>query len=263
MNTTAHAHTRPTLAAAFPKQAAQIDTERPLIARAIAEHVTVSWNDTQELVLHCDDDPSHQLLITPSQYQYLRTVFPTFASLAVVLALAPNIITPELVLDACEKERQASREKAAPRNQLAMEQVLALGNWLAQPANTKLAADDTDPVVAAAATEALKFTVTVPNIVRARKALNIQKTKPATPDPQTDLVELARRVSILETDGQNLNDLARRLIRLEVDQPMEITTLSRTFRIQTDGINATIAALRDFVDKLSSRLAALETSATL
>lgn len=234
MNTTA----RPTLAAAFPKQAAQIDTERPLIARAIADHVTVSWTDTNELVLHCDDDPSHQLLSTPSQYQYLRTVFSQFAILAVTLA--PSI-TPELVLDACEKERQASREKAAPRNQLAMEQVLALGNWLAQPENTKLATDDTDPVVAAAATQALKFTVTVPNIVRARKALNIQKTKPAAPDPQTDLVELSRRVS-----------------RLEVDNPQEIMVLRQNFRVELTGINATITALRDLVDKLSSRLTALE-----
>ena len=242
MNTT----TRPTLAAAFPKQAAQIDTERPLISRAIAEHVTVSWTDTHELVLHCDDEPSHQLLTTSSQFQYLRSVFYEFTGLAVVLALAPNHITPELVLDACEKERQASRDKAAPRNQLAMEQVLALGNWLAQPANTKLATDDTDPVVAAAATQALNFTVTVPNIVRARKALNIQKAKPAAPDPQTDLVELARRVS-----------------RLEVDNPQEIMVLRQNLRVEVNGINATITALRDLVDKLSSRLAALETSATL
>jgi hypothetical protein len=114
---------------------------------------------------------------------------------------------------------------AAPRtnNTLKLKERVALMTWMETAENRKLVADDSDANAAAQATATLGFDVTPANIMSIRRVLGIEKTKPAAPPADLDLVTLHEKVQA---------------IGIEVE------------KIKADGTDATIALLKNRVNWL-------------
>jgi hypothetical protein len=171
----------PTIAAALPKLAAQIDTERPLIARAIADYVTVEINAaTEEVTLHVSDEASYDLLTTISQRTYLRQAFDDHHFLAYTL----RIERPRPTAPKPAAEPPAS--PTPPRCILDLRQRAALLTWL--EARPNLCATLTDNQLAADATAELGFPIGTTNIRTIRvHELGIAKAKAEPPAPPSDI----------------------------------------------------------------------------
>jgi hypothetical protein len=209
----------PTLAQAFPAIAAQIDADRVLLARPIAEHTTCEWSE-KEIILHCDDDATYQLLTTPSQAAYLRTAFslPIHAMRHLPVdddtpPIDPPINTAPAVNDVTPSSPPPSRT----RTMLTLPQRAQLLAWV--EAHRAEAATTPDATLATQASEDLLFSINASHVRTIRDALSIAKTKPE-PRPELSLAELQARLNAHE---QRLDDHA----------------------LEATGMKATIAALHD------------------
>lgn len=171
----------PSLLSAFPKAAAIIDEQRPLIARAIADHVTVDWDDTS-LTIHCDDESTFQLLTTEHQSRFLTDLFKAECAFQTVHILPPQSTEPDLFKPAAETTK---------RNTLSIVERAKLLTWLDE--NRALCPVNSDAELAPIAAEKLGFTVSPSNIRTIREALKIPRCAP--PPPDTDLAALAAKVA--------------------------------------------------------------------
>lgn len=187
----------PTLAQALPKLAAQIDTERPLIARAIADHTTVEINtDLEQITLHISDAASYELLTTTSQFSYLRQVFDEHGFRAFRLnTYNPPVKSVPAVNDVTPTPQRT-------RTMLTLPQRAQLLAWV--EAHRTEAATDPDTDLAAAAAAALGFPVNASHVRTVRTAAGIAKTKPE-PLPELSLADLQARLNAHE---QRLDDHA-------------------------------------------------------
>lgn len=203
-----------TLAQAFPHIAAQIDAERVLLARPIAEHTTCEWSD-KEIILHCDDDATYQLLTTSSQSAYLREAFPLPIHAMRKLPTEPST----------KNEEQRTMVKRTA-NALTFLERQALQAWMSKPDNTHFVAHESDTDAARQASKDLDpIHITAANIVSMRKLLGIEKVKPEKPAP------------LQFPDGLTRADLQARVQAHEerID----------AMHIEATGMKATIAELHD------------------
>lgn len=227
----------PTLAQAFPRLAAQIDTERPLIARAIADHVTVEW-EAEHIRFYVSDASSFQLLSTSAQHSYLIALCSTIGFDLRIFDNSSPQPTPET--------KHQEPETTLPRryNTLTFQERMKLQSWMQEPDNTHFVAHESDTDAARQASKDLDpIHITSANIGSMRKILRIEKVKPekpATPAlPGIDLITLTARVEVLETQHAAL---------VASNGPEIIAQLRRLLDELTS------------VDELTSRLAALETA---
>jgi len=193
-----------TLAQAFPHIAAKIDAERVLLARPIAEHTTCEWSD-KEIILHCDDDATYQLLTTPSQAAYLREAFSL--PIRAMRQLAPD------AQPATENSEPSTKQKRTA-NTLTFLERQALQTWMSQPATTEFVAHESDTDAARQATKDHRLlfpdlTITPANIASMRKILRIEKVKPEKPAPLQlpDGLTLADLQARLQAHEERLDDL--------------------------------------------------------
>lgn len=228
-----------TLAQAFPHIAAQIDAERVLLTRPIAEHTTCEWSE-KEILLLCDDDATYQLLTTPSQAAYLRRTFslPIHAMRNFPMPDAPQVNQPPT-------ENSEPRTTKRTANALTFHERKALENWMQQPDNTHLVAHESDADAARQATKDLQLifhedpkdplaaqrqtfpdlTITAGNIASMRKLLGIEKVKPQKPQP------------LQLPEGLSLADLQARVQAHE--ERLD------AMHVEATGMKATIAELHD------------------
>lgn len=183
----------PTLAQALPKLAAQIDTERPLIARAIADHTTVEINtDLEQITLHISDDASSELLTTTSQFSYLRQVFDEHGFRAFSLnTYNPPVNPAPAVNDVTTSGPTPQRT----RTMLTLPQRAQLLAWV--EAHRADVATDPDTDLAMSAAAALGFPVNASHVRTVRTAAGIAKTKPE-PLPELSLADLQARLNAHE-----------------------------------------------------------------
>lgn len=208
----------PTLTAALPKLAAQIDTERPLIARAIAEHVTVDLQtEVFKIILHVSDAASHQLLSTQSQRDYLRQLFTDYGLVDYAIEIThtvPSVSAPVPT-------------PRTPRLMLTLPQRAKLLTWVQQ--HSDRAATDPDSDLATAAATDLEFPLHSSHIRSVRTSLGIAKVKPEpTPSPIPSDLSLADLQSRLNAHEERLDSLA----------------------ISATGTQATISALHDRLSQI-------------
>lgn len=208
----------PTLTAALPKLAAQIDTERPLIARAIAEHVTVDLQtEVFKIILHVSDAASHQLLSTQNQRDYLRQLFTDYGLVDYAIEIThtvPSVSAPVPT-------------PRTPRLMLTLPQRAKLLTWVQQ--HSDRAATDPDSDLATAAATDLEFPLHSSHIRSVRTSLGIAKVKPEpTPSPIPSDLSLADLQSRLNAHEERLDSLA----------------------ISATGTQATISALHDRLSQI-------------
>lgn len=208
----------PTLTAALPKLAAQIDTERPLIARAIAEHGTVDLQtEVFKIILHVSDAASHQLLSTQSQRDYLRQLFTDYGLVDYAIEIThtvPSVSAPVPT-------------PRTPRLMLTLPQRAKLLTWVQQ--HSDRAATDPDSDLATAAATDLEFPLHSSHIRSVRTSLGIAKVKPEpTPSPIPSDLSLADLQSRLNAHEERLDSLA----------------------ISATGTQATISALHDRLSQI-------------
>jgi hypothetical protein len=216
----------PTLAQALPKLAAQIDTERPLIARAIADHVTVDLQtEIFKVVLHVSDPGSFQLLETTSQWTYLRDLFTAHGFGDYVLELTHaspppvNTVPPVNEVPPSPSITTApSPTPKPPRQMLNITQRSKLLTWL--ETNRALAELEPDNDLAITAYQALGFLINASHIRTLRTHLGIAKIKPEPLPADLSLADLQARLAAHEE-------------RLAAHA------------VQAAGMKATIAALHD------------------
>lgn len=209
-----------TLAQAFPHIAAQIDAERVLLTRPIAEHTTCEWSE-KEILLLCDDDATYQLLTTPSQAAYLRRTFslPIHAMRNFPMPDAPQVNQPPT-------ENSEPRTTKRTANALTFHERKALENWMQQPDNTHLVAHESDTDAARQASKDLDpIHLTAANITSMRKLLGIEKIKPEKPQP------------LQLPEGLSLADLQARVQAHE--ERLD------AMHVEATGMKATIAELHD------------------
>jgi hypothetical protein len=219
------------LYSAFPGIAARIDTERVIIARAIAEHVTVSWDD-HEITFSCEDAPTLELLQNPSQLHYLNEV--TQEHGFQTLIIEPGFVVPD------REDRAAAPDNPPPpvntvppvnevtlvgpvtpkqsRQMLNISQRSKLLTWL--ETNRALAELEPDTDLAVTASEALGFPLNASHIRTLRTHLGIAKVKPEPLPADLSLADLQARLAAHE---ERLDNHA----------------------VQAAGMKATIAALHD------------------
>lgn len=227
-----------TLAQAFPHIAAQIDAERVLLVRPIAEHTTCEWSE-KEIILHCDDDATYQLLTTPSQAAYLRSTF----SLPIhAMRKLPNTAEPQVNQPPTENSKPKTTKRTA--NALTFMERDALRQWMQQPDNIHLVAHESDTHAASEASRHFSqltkpatteggdsepafpgLTITPANIASMRKLLGIEKVKPEKPQP------------LQLPEGLSLVDLQARVQAHE--ERLD------AMHVQATGMKATIAELHD------------------
>lgn len=208
-----------TLAQAFPHIVAQIDAERVLLARPIAEHTTCDWSE-KEIILHCDDDATYQLLTTPSQAAYLRNTF----SLPIHAVRKMPAAEPPATPPPTENSQPKTPKRTA--NALTFLERQTLQQWMQQPDNTHFVAHESDADAARQATKDLDPThITAANIASMRKLLNIEKFKPEKPQP------------FQLPEGVSLADLQARVQAHE--ERLD------AMHVQATGMKATIAELHD------------------
>lgn len=187
----------PTLAAALPKLAAQIDTERPLIARAIADHVTIEINTVRdEITLHISDTSSYELLTTPSQINYLRQAFDQHGFNTYSL----NTANPQPDNPVPPVNDVTPTEPPQKRLMLTLPQRAQLMAWL--ESHRDRAATDPDSALATSAAAALAFPLNASHVRSVRLTLKIEKTKPELL-PEINLAELQKRIESLEDTPRN------------------------------------------------------------
>lgn len=232
-----------TLAQAFPAIAAQIDAERVLLTRPIAEHTTCEWSD-KEILLHCDDDATYQLLTTPSQSSYLRTAFalPIHAMRKLPAAAGSPDDQPSTKN---EEQTPAPKRTANALNFLERQ---ALQKWMQEPESTHLVAHGSDAEAATQASIALEnafagLVITPGNIASMRKLLHIEKIKPEKPQPAQlpdglTLADLQKQLHTLQTN-QAITESATQANQLDHAQQLE------HLRVHATGMSATIAELHD------------------
>lgn len=195
-------NTRPTLLAAFPSFAARIDTERPLIARDIADHVTVSWDD-DTIILHCDDAPSYQLLTTLSQLDYLTTT-------AAAFGFTLQIAAPPTAAAAPDPAPEPQAEPKPLKSYLSYQDRKKLEAWMQEPENTHYVQHESDTDAARKASQDLDpLHLTASNIAGMRKMLGIAKARP-TPPPELPLppdLDLAKLQAQVNEQGSQLDAL--------------------------------------------------------
>jgi hypothetical protein len=232
-----------TLAQAFPAIAAQIDAERVLLTRPIAEHTTCEWSD-KEILLHCDDDATYQLLTTPSQSSYLRTAF------ALPIHAMRGLPAPEK--DPADPSPSSDLPSTEPKrrtaNALNFLERDALRHWMLEPESTHLVAHGSDTEAATQASIALEnafagLVITPGNIASMRKLLHIEKIKPEKPQPAQlpdglTLADLQKQLHTLQTN-QAITESATQANQLDHAQQLE------HLRVHATGMSATIAELHD------------------
>jgi hypothetical protein len=232
-----------TLAQAFPAIAAQIDAERVLLTRPIAEHTTCEWSD-KEILLHCEDDSTYQLLTTPSQASYLRTAFslPIYAMRQLPApAKDPSDPSPSSDLPSTEPKRRTA-------NALNFLERDALRHWMLEPMSTHLVAHGSDTEAATQASIALEnafagLVITPGNIASMRKLLGIEKIKPEKPQPAQlpdglTLAELQQQILTLQTNHA-ITESATQANQLDHARQLDLHAARAT------GMDATIAELHD------------------
>lgn len=230
MNTTLH----PRLSSILPSLAAQIDTERPLLARAFAEFITVEIPaDGPEgpIQLHCADKETFDLLQIPSQKAAIQDAFNTHGFLGYTILCTK----PETQL--ATGIRRLSKRTA---NALTFLERDALRQWMQLPDPFHYVAHKSDADAARFASGALSpLTITSGNIASMRKLLGIEKVKPEKPQPAQlpDGLTLSDLQSRLQAHEERLDDL----------------------RVQGTGMQATLA---DFHRCLSVIVAHINTSVT-
>lgn len=223
----------PTLTAALPKLAAQIDTERPLIARAIAEHVTVDLQtEVFKIILHVSDAASHQLLSTQSQRDYLRQLFTDYGLVDYAIEIThtvpsvPSVPSVESVPSVPSVSAPVPTPRT-PRLMLTLPQRAKLLTWVQQ--HSDRAATDPDSDLATAAATDLEFPLHSSHIRSVRTSLGIAKVKPEpTPSPIPSDLSLADLQSRLNAHEERLDSLA----------------------ISATGTQATISALHDRLSQI-------------
>jgi hypothetical protein len=174
---------------AFPKLAALIDAERPLISAALLDIVVT---DIHEFAISCDVTAQHSydILTSVSQRNYLNQALSRHwekeAEFRTYLAI-PQV-----------KEATGIRPITQKRtaNTLTFTERAALQTWMSQPANTAFVANEADTQAAANAQLDIGFDITPGNIGSMRKILGIRKLKPHKPAPvhDIDLVALHAQV---------------------------------------------------------------------
>lgn len=185
----------PPLAQALPKLAAQIDTERPLIARAIADHTTVEINaDLEQITLHISDKASYELLTICSQHAYLRQAFDDHGFRAYSLSTSQET-APVNPAPAVNDVTTSGPTPQRTRTMLTLPQRAQLLAWV--EAHRADVATDPDTDLAMSAAAALGFPVNASHVRTVRTAAGIAKTKPE-PLPELSLADLQARLNAHE-----------------------------------------------------------------
>jgi len=232
-----------TLAQAFPAIAAQIDAERVLLTRPIAEHTTCEWSD-KEILLHCEDDSTYQLLTTPSQSSYLRTAF------ALPIHAMRKLPAPAPAKDPSDPSPSSDLPTPEPRkrtaNALNFLERDALRHWMLEPESTHLVAHGSDTEAATQASIALEnaFTglvITPGNVASMRKLLGIEKIKPEKPQP----AQLP--------DGLTLADLQKQLHTLQTNQSIAEAAQQANQLDQAKRLSDHDSILKDHLELLAAR----------
>lgn len=228
---------RPTFTAALPFLAALIDTERPLVARAIAEHVTVEINeDERSLELHVSDTASWQLLTTTSQRTYLRQLLDDQGWKNYALRIhSPDAADPAPT--APEPAAEAPPVALTPpRCILDLRQRAALLTWL--EARRNLCATLTDNQLAADASAELGFPIGVTNVRTIRvQQLGIAKAKAEPPAPPSDI-----SLAVLQAAVE------RHSLQLDAIQGINLTEVLTNLRDSLHALDVRVKALETLND---------------
>jgi len=178
------------LTAAFPKLAAAIDAERPLISAALLDIRITDIRDNT-VVADVINEHSFTILTSSSQQCYLDTALSNHMGHAATFLF-------NLAFDKQELPLQSNTGPKRTSNTLTFTERNQLQQWMQQPANTDLVALDSDTVAAKQASTDLALAITPGNIASMRKILGVEKIKPAkaamVPAHDIDLLALYARV---------------------------------------------------------------------
>ena len=228
----------PTHAQALPKLAAQIDTERPLIARAIADHTTIEINtDLEEITLHISDEASYELLTTTSQLTYLRQAFDEHDFRSYTLRIERPRSGAVNTVPAVNDVTPSSPPPSRTRTMLTLPQRAQLLAWV--EAHRAEAATTPDATLATHASEDLLFSINASHVRTIRDALGIAKTKPEPTLPEgITLAELQKQLNTLRADIAVNHDATQ---KNQLDHAQRLDD----YALEATGIKATIAALHE------------------
>ncbi len=216
----------PPLAQALPKLAAQIDTERPLIARAIADHTTVEINaDLEQITLHISDKASYELLTICSQHAYLRQAFDDHGFRAYSLSTSQET-APVNPAPAVNDVTTSGPTPQRTRTMLTLPQRAQLLAWI--EARLDRAATEPDNALAMSAAADLAFPIHASHVRSIRLSLSIAKAKPE-PTPEITLADLQARLNAheqrlddhaIEATSMNaaIQQLMKRMAQIDKDQ---------------------------------------------
>jgi hypothetical protein len=195
------------LATAFPKLAALIDAERPLISAALLDILVTHIGD-DHILAEVTTPHSYDILTSPSQHDYLNRALSKHwdreASVALTLHI-PSIPPPP------------ANKRTRTTNALTFTERATLQYWMQQADNEAYVATESDNAAAIKATQDLAekaITITAGNIASMRKILGIDKVKPAKPaaEPAHNIDLAALQAKVIEhgiqLDPLKDNDLA-------------------------------------------------------
>lgn len=202
------------LTAAFPKLAAQIDDERPLISAALLD-IRITAIEDHRITADVLTDHSHALLTSPSQHDWLDAILSRFFTRPMGFVFSYNPIVQPSALELALSPPLTEGPPRRTANTLTFTERAALQNWMQQPGVAVFVANESDPAASRQATNDLQqmvraapgdvnaceaafpgLIITPGNIASMRKILGIEKTKTAAvaKAKDIDLVALHARV---------------------------------------------------------------------
>ena len=189
MNTTPIPMTPTPFLKAFPKLAATIDDERPLISAALLD-IRITNIESETVAADVLTEHSFEILRSPRQRDYLDNALTKHMGHPCMLLfnLKPEV-TEEFTLQPPPKPKRAA-------NTLTYSERANLEHWMQLPENADYVAKESDALAAGKATGDLKMDITASNIASMRKILGIEKLKPTppAPPPNIDLIALHAQV---------------------------------------------------------------------
>lgn len=228
---------------AFPKLAALIDAERPLISAALLD---IRVTQIGESTLHADvtTEHSYDILTSPAQQTYLNSALSRHFERSAVFHFTLNL--PSEPPPAPANNGQPPQPPKRTANTLTFTERAALQAWMNQPANTEFVANEADTQAAANAQLDLGFDITPGNIGSMRKILGIEKVKPLKPAPVHDIDLVALHAQVQQHHLQlgpisGLN-LAEALIKLR-DTLHKIETAVLQLRVPLEDLDQRVKSL--------------------
>jgi hypothetical protein len=235
---------------AFPKLAAQIDDERPLISAALLDILVTDIQD-DFILAEVTTEHSYDILISPAQHNYLNRALSKHWDKEASVSLTRHIPSDPPSTESTPSIPSTPAPKRIA-NTLTFTERTALQNWMVQPDNTTFTALESDPDTARQATKDLGFDITPGNIASMRKILGIEKVKPTKPEPtpthpDIDLVALHAQVQ-------------QHHLQLDPIAGVNIAEVLVNLRDSLHKLETTVLQLRGPLEEHDQRLKSLEAS---